>query len=390
MPRKRLFYPGQNRQVSRQFSANRRRFLQGTAAAVTGMALSNCRGNLANVQPSESAPAEGDGGSAAGSDKLHIYTWANYTDDEMTSRFTEQTGIEVVVDIFESNEAMQAKLTAGGGDIYSIIYPSDYVVQEMVDLGLLSTLDLSRIEGLDNLLANWQDPLYDPGHAHSIPFSWGTSGLLYNKTLLTTPPTDWDYLWENQDELARRITLLDDVRETLGAVLKSLGYSYNSNDPAEIEEAYNRLNELKPAIASFTTSGYEDALLGGDLTVVMAYSSDAAVVIEEDPNLEYIVPESGTSVWTDTIAIPASAPNVDAAYQWLNFILEPDATAKAVENLYFATPNATAIEMLSDELKSNDDIFPPAEVIERCEGIAPVEESAEELYDRYWTQITGA
>lgn len=388
MPRKRVLYP--NRQFPRPFSPNRRRFLQGTAAAMAGVALSNCRGNLANVQSSEPSSADGNAGGSASTDRLHIYTWANYTDDEMTSRFTEQTGIEVVVDIFESNEAMQAKLTAGGGDIYSIIYPSDYVVQEMVDLGLLAELDLSRISGLDNLLANWQDPLYDPGHAHSIPFSWGTSGLLYNKTVLTTPPTDWDYLWENQAELSRRITLLDDVRETLGAVLKSLGYSYNSEDPAEIEAAYNRLNELKPAIASFTTSGYEDALLGGDLLVVMAYSSDAAVVIEEDPNLEYIVPESGTSVWTDTVAIPTTAPNVDAAYQWLNFILEPEATAKSVENLFFATPNATAIDLLPDELKSNDDIFPPKEVVEKCEGIAPVEESAEELYDRYWTQITGA
>ncbi|MEM6424105.1 MAG: spermidine/putrescine ABC transporter substrate-binding protein [Cyanobacteria bacterium P01_D01_bin.128] len=391
MPRKKLLYPRQSRRLSRAFSPNRRRFLQGTAAAMAGMALSNCRGNLENVQSDGATDASADGSAAGGdSDTLHIYTWANYTDDDMLARFTEKTGYNVIVDTFESNEVMLARMTGGGGDVYSIIYPSDYVVQEMVDLGLLSELDLTQVTGLDNLLDNWKDPGYDPGNAHSIPFAWGTSGLLYNRTVLTDPPTDWDYLWDNQDDLARRITLLDDVRETLGAVLKSLGYSYNSNNPDEIEEAYERLSELRPAIASFMTSGYEDALLGGDLSVVMAYSSDAAVVIEENADFEYIVPESGTSVWTDTIVIPSAAPNSAAAYEWINFILEPGATAKAVERLYFATPNANAIEMLPDEIKSNDDVFPPNEVIARCEGIAPLEEETEELFDRYWTQITGA
>jgi spermidine/putrescine transport system substrate-binding protein len=133
---------------------------------------------------------------------------------------------------------------------------------------------------------------------------------------------DWEFLWANQSALSRRITLIDDMRETLGATLKSLGYSYNTNNPTEIEAAYNRLLELQPAIAAFKTTGFESELLAGDLSVSMAYSSDAIALTLEDDRMEYILPASGSSLWTDTLAIPSTAPNVEAAYQWINFMLE--------------------------------------------------------------------
>lgn len=365
MPRKRPLVSASPRCFSHP---TRRRFLQGSAAVMAGIALSNCR--------------------QSPTDTLHIYTWANYTDDELIAQFTEKTGIPVVIDIYDSNEIMLAKLQAGGGDVYSLIYPSDYMVAEMLDLDLLMPLDLSRVQGMDNLFNKWQDPSYDPGNAHSIPFCWGTSGLLFNRELVSGDLEDWGYLWNNKEELARRITMLDDVRETMGAVLKSLGYSYNTTNPEEIEAAYNKLVELKPYLASFKTTGFEEELLGGDLTVSMSYSSDAIATTLEDDRMEYIVPASGTSLWTDTMAIPKTAPAVDAAYAWINFLLDPEVSKRTVERLYFATANQTAYDMLSDEVKSNTDLFPPAEVIDKCEGIAPVNDATDELYDRYWTEIT--
>ncbi|MGP1375535.1 MAG: ABC transporter substrate-binding protein [Almyronema sp.] len=382
MPRKRLFSSS-----SRRFSTTRRRFLQGSAAALGGVALSNCSQRLSNVQ-SETDSANSEA-TAAAPGTLYVYTWADYTNDELAQLFTEQTGIDVVIDIYDSNETMLAKMQAGGGENYSILYPSDYMVQQMVELGMLAELDLDRIKGMDNLLDKWQDPVYDSGNQRSVPISWGTTGLLYNKEVLTTVPEDWDYLWENQNALARRMTLLDDVRETMGAVLKSLGYSYNSTEPEKLEEAYQKLVELKPAIASFMSFGFEDALLGGDLDLVMSYSVDAIAATLEDDRLEYIVPESGSSVWTDTMVIPTSAPNVDAAYTWINFMLQPEVAKQAVESLYFATPNAEALKQLPEELTSNQDLFPPEDLLNRCEGIAPVGD-ASNLYDRYWTQLTSA
>jgi spermidine/putrescine transport system substrate-binding protein len=366
----------------------RRRFLQGSAAAIAGMALANCRQNLANVNPAGSSSTNAEAG--ASSDTLYIFTWANYTDTSLADAFTELTGIKVVIDIFDSNETMLTKMQAGGGSAYSIIYPSDYMVSEMISLGLLQELDPTRIQGLENLLDKWIDPAYDSKNAHSIPFSWGTTGLLYNREAVPGTPTDWSYLWENQQALSGQISMLDDMRETLGAVLKGLGYSYNSTDPAQLEEAYNKLLELKPHLASFKSSGFEDEILGGDLNVVMSYSSDAIPITLEDERMEYIIPASGSSLWTDTMAIPVSAPNVEAAYQWLNFILDPAVSKAAVERLFFATPNKAAYELLPDELKANNDLYPPQDILAKCEGIQSIDSASNDLFDQYWTQVVSA
>ncbi|MGB3494990.1 MAG: spermidine/putrescine ABC transporter substrate-binding protein [Elainellaceae cyanobacterium] len=372
---------------SRLVYPSRRRFLQASAAALSGVVLSNCRQNLSSAGSSDAE--DGAASSSSGSSNtLHIYTWSGYTDDAMISAFTEKTGIDVVVDLYDSNETMLARMQAGGGEAYSIIYPSEYMVQEMMDLNMLVELDHEKLSNYGNIFFDqWQDPAYDPGNAHSIPFSWGTTGLLYNQAQLADPVADWQYLWEHQDALSNRMTLLDDMRETLGAALKSLGYSINSTDPAELEEAYQRLSALTPAIANFQSFGFEDQILGGDLLMVMSYSSDAIPVTLESEDLNYMVPESGASLWTDAIVIPKTAPNMDAAYEWINFLLDPDVAKSAVENLYFSTPITEAYQRLSDELKQNEDLFPPESVLANCEGLAPVDE-ATALYEQYWTQLT--
>ncbi|MEO0539732.1 MAG: spermidine/putrescine ABC transporter substrate-binding protein [Cyanobacteria bacterium P01_A01_bin.105] len=367
-------------------SATRRRFLQGSTAALAGIALSNCRGNgPSDVQSNDSASSTG-----SSDGKLYIYTWADYTDDEVVQQFTEATGIEVEIDLYESNEAMLAKMQAGGGDKYSIIYPSDYMVSEMRDLGLLMAMDAARLEGMDALVDNWQSPAYDADNGYSIPYSWGTTGLVYNTTALATPITDWADVWLNAETaLDRRITLLDDVRETLGAALKSLGYSVNSTDPGELEAAYRKLLELKPALSAFKSFGWQEELLGGDLLVSHAYSVEAIPLTEADSSFDYIVPDSGAVIWTDTLVIPTSAPNVDAAYQWINFNLQPEVSKGLVERLFIATPNGKAMELLSPEMLDNTDLFPPQDVLARCEALGPVGETGE-LYDQYWNQLTSA
>ncbi|HEY9647822.1 MAG TPA: spermidine/putrescine ABC transporter substrate-binding protein, partial [Chroococcidiopsis sp.] len=316
---------------------------------------------------------------------------SGYFDDELLTSFTESTGYKVVADIYDSNETMLAKLQAGGGGAYSIIYPSDYMVQQMIELDLLEPLDKASIKGLGDLLPNFQSPVYDADNAHSVPASWGTTGLAYNPaTLNGVEPTDWNYLWDNKAKLSRRVTLINDPREVLGAVLRSLGYSYNSTDAKQIEEAYKRLVEIKPVITNFTTDGWRDLLITGDVFISMGYSVDAIDVIAEDSKIKYLIPASGSSIWTDTMAIPKSAPNRDAAYAWINFMLEPANATKIVERLKFATPIKPAIDLLPPDLKANTNLFPPAEILAKCEGIAPVDSKIAELYDRYWTELTSA
>lgn len=359
----------------------RRHFLQLSAGAFSALMLSNCRRGLSDVQA-------GNGGQS-GSNLLEIYTWAAYVDDEVIQQFQDQTGIEVRVTLYDSNETMLAKLQAGGGGNFSIVYPSDYMVQEMISLDMLAPLDKSRVKGLEDLLPNWANPGYDPNNGHSVPFAWGTTGLIYNSKQLNPPPEDWAYIWQNKGNLTRQVTLLNDVREVMGAALKSLGYSYNSTNQQEIEAAYQKLVEIRPTLASFTTDAWQDQLLAGDLAVAMGYSSDAIAVQEDNPDMVYQVPASGASLWTDTMAILKTAPNPEAAYEWINFQLNPENAARNVEKFNFATPVKSAIDLLPAEIKGNADLFPPDDVLSRCESIAPVGEAVD-IYDRYWTLLTSA
>lgn len=378
------------RLASRRFP--RRRFLQVSAAAISGMALANCRQTTPGGESSPAAApaAQSPAGSPTASGTLNIYTWADYSSEELYKRFTDKTGIQVVADVYDSNEVMLAKMQAGGGSQYSILYPSDYMVRQMIELGLLSELDPSRLQGMDTLRDRWQNPPYDPNNQHSVPVSWGTTGLIYNTDRITAAPTDWNFMWEQQAVLTpRKLTLLDDVRETMGATLKSLGYSYNATDPKQIEAAYNRLVKLKPAIASFESFGWEDRLIAGDLSMSMTYSLLGNILPADNPKLKYVIPQSGSSLWTDTMVIPKTAPNVDAAYAWINFMLEPENASFAVSQLKFATPSAPAFDLLPTELKENQTLFPPEDLLAKCEGIAAVGDALN-LYDQFWTQLKSA
>ena len=382
-----------NRMRSFQVShATRRQFLLGSAAAFSSVVLTNCARSVgtAGTNAETTAQSSDSPGSSAAADTstLYIYSWSSYIDDELLKAFEAKTGIKAVADVFESNEVMLAKLQAGGGNQYSVIYPSDYMVTQMVEADLLTTIDKSSLQGLDQLNPKWQSPVYDADNAHSIPYAWGTTGMIYDSEKLGTDIDNLNYFWENKNNLSRQITLLNDVRETMGAVLKSLGYSYNSTKPEEIEAAYDRLVELKPAIAAFLSNGWEEQLASGDLSISMAYSVDALTLIDENPNLTFVIPDTGTSPWTDTIAIPKTAPNVDAAYEWINFLMDSDNSVELVKRLKFATPNQTAVDKLPTELKSNENLFPPEQVLSKCEGIAPLPQAASDLLDRYWTQIT--
>jgi spermidine/putrescine transport system substrate-binding protein len=362
---------------------NRRQFLQFSTALLSTLALANCQQSPESTStPSAAASPQ----AASPGEPLHLYTWADYSHEDLYKRFTERTGIEVIADVYDSNETMLAKVQAGGGRQYSIIYPSDYMVKQMIELTLLTEIDHSRLQGLEQLRDKWQSPPYDPDNAHSIPVSWGTTGFIYNSEVLKVAPEDWDYLWENQEALAGKINLLDDVREVLGATLKSLGYSYNSTDPKELEEAYQKLRALKPAIASFKSFGWEDSLIAGDLVLSMTYSILGNLLPADNPQLKYVIPTSGSSVWTDTMVIPKTAPNVDAAYAWVNFMLEPETAAFAVEKLSFATPSQAAFDLLPNEFKENTNLFPTAEMLAKCEGIASVGDTID-LYDKYWTEL---
>ncbi|MBW4578525.1 MAG: spermidine/putrescine ABC transporter substrate-binding protein [Tildeniella nuda ZEHNDER 1965/U140] len=361
---------------------SRRAFLQAATGVVSGLTLSSCGWTLAEVRPLQQ--------SARTANELRIYTWSSYIDDALLEGFRAQTGVKVIADTFDSNETMLAAFQAGKGAAYSIIYPSDYTVAKMIELKLLQQLDLSRIQGLENILPRFQSSVHDPGNRYHVPISWGTTGLIYNSAKLNPAPTDWSYLWTHQQTLSRRMTLINDTREVMGATLRSLGYSYNSSNPQEIKQAYEKLTLLKPAIASFTTDAWRDQLIAGDLLIAMGYSADAMAVTLANPALKYAIPSSGTSLWSDTMVIPKTAPNPDVAYAWINYVLQPSVAVQMTERLNFATPNQSAHDQLPAPLRDNEILFPSENLLTKCEGIAPVKEATTELYEKYWTQLSSS
>ncbi len=359
---------------------NRRQFLQ-KIAAISSLSLTGCGWRLADVRANTTTNGNND--------RLDIYTWTQYSDQQLLQTFSAQTGMKVLVDAYDSNEVMLAKLLAGGGGTYSLIYPSDYMVQKMVDKGLLTEINHDRLIGVDNLFPQFKNPSYDSNNRYSIPFNWGTTGLIYNSEILKDAPEDWNYLWQNQTILNKRITLLNDVREVMGAVLRMLGYSYNSKDENEVKQAYEKLTEIKPAIAAFDTDAWQNQLLAGDLLLAMCYSADAIRVSKENPKLKYVIPRSGSSLWTDTIVIPKTAPNLPGAYAWINFILQPEIAAMISQRMNVSIPNSAGFEQLPNKIKNDVNLFPPAALIEKCERITPLGDF-EEIYERYWTQLTSS
>ena len=259
----------------------------------------------------------------------------------------------------------------------------------MVDKDLLAEINHERLIGLENLFPRFQNPSYDRKNRYSIPFNWGTTGLLYNSEKVKDAPQDWDYLWQNKDQLNQRMTLLNDVREVMGATLRMLGYSYNSKNEQEIKKAYEKLKVLKPAIARFDTDAWQNQILAGDLILAMCYSADAVKISQENPKLKYVIPRSGSSLWTDTIVIPKTAPNQAGAYAWINMILQPEIAAQISQRLNISTPNSAGFEQLPKRIQNNVNLFPPESLLKNCERVTPVGDF-EDVYDRYWTQLTSS
>ncbi|NUN63979.1 spermidine/putrescine ABC transporter substrate-binding protein [Pseudanabaena biceps] len=323
---------------------------------------------------------------------LYIYGWATYVNNaEVLEGFTKQTGIKVVGDAYDSNEVMLSKLESSSGRSgYSIIYPSDYMATQMIDLKLLEPLNKKLLPNLRNISENYLNAPHDPGANFSIPVSLGTTGIAYNvkaiQSIVGEEPTDWNYLWEHKEKL--RITLVNDPREVMGMALHILGNSYNTKEQDKIEKAFAKLRELMPAIANFTTDAWRDPLASGDLMMCMAFSGDAISLARQDPNIKYFLPNSGTSIWTDTVAIPKGAPNVEGAHAWINYVMQPEIAAKISDANSFATTNKRGKTMIPDDLKAIKALEPSEEMIAKSGRITKLDPEVLQIYDGYWTRLT--
>ena len=326
------------------------------------------------------------GSNTASSGEVLVYNWGEYIDPEVLEMFEAETGIKVVYDEFETNESMYAKVSAGAVS-YDLICPSDYMIKKMLDENLLQPINFDNIPNLANIGAQYMDQAkqFDPTNEYSVPYCWGTVGILYNKTMVSEPIDEWADLWDEQ--YADNILMQDSVRDAFMVGLKKLGYSCNSTEPAEIEAAKNELIAQYPLVQAYVVDQVRDKMISGEAAIGVIYSGEAIYTQRENPDLEYVIPKEGSNVWLDCWVMPADAPNKENAEKFLNFLCRDDIALMNFDFITYSTPNEAARELIEDEDIKNSTIAFPDLTQYDLEVFYYLGEETETLYNNAWKEV---
>lgn len=303
-------------------------------------------------------------GSGSQSDKLVIYNWGDYIDPALLKKFTKETGIQVQYETFDSNEAMYTKIKQGG-TTYDIAVPSDYTIDKMIKEGLLVKLDKSKLKGMDNIGKEFLGKSFDPKNDYSIPYFWGTVGIVYNDQLIKNPPKHWIDLW--RPEYKNQIMLIDGAREMLGIGLTTYGNSVNSKNMSQLTQAEKRLQSLTPNVKAIVADEMKGYMIQGDAGIGVTFSGEASEMLDSNEHLHYVVPSEGSNLWFDNLVLPKTMKHEKEAYAFLNFINEPKNAAQNAEYIGYATPNSKAKAMLPKAIKEDKAFYPTNETIKKLE-----------------------
>ena len=354
--------------------------------------LSGCgaSGNTGASGTDSAASGSADGG------ELYVYNWGEYIDEDVISQFEEETGITVVYDLFETNEEMYPVIEAGAVN-YDVVCPSDYMIQKMRENDLLAELNFDNIPNIDQI-----DPAYmemsqafDPENKYSVPYCWGTVGILYNTKLLdelgVPAPTKWADLWD--ERLSGEILMQDSVRDAFMVALKKDGYSMNSESKDELEQAKQELIDQKPLVQAYVIDQVRDKMIGGEAAVGVIYSGEMLYIQDEvaslglDYDLEYVIPEEGTNLWLDSWVIPKNAKNKENAEKWIDFMCRPEIAKANFEYITYPTPNKGAFELLDEEMQNNKAVFPDINSLKNSEVYKYLGDETGAVYNELWKEV---
>jgi len=323
--------------------------------------------------------------------EVRVYTWSEYIKEELIDVFKMNTGINVIYDTYESTDEMRAKVTPGQSG-YDVVMITDFMIPEFVELGLLAELDSRLLPNTVHLDEKFKNPSYDPDIKHSIPYLWGTTGIGWNSAKVTDPVASWADVFEpgRVQKYSKTVTMLDDMRETIGAALKYLGYSLNDLDDGHLNEAKQVLLAQKPYLAKYTGAlEYIPGLAAERFMISHAYNGDVFVAQEDNPDVSYTIPEQGCTLWVDNMTVLKNAAHPVAAHAWINYIMDPTVMATISNSRYYANPNKDAIPFLNTDVADDPGIYPPPDVYAKLEIMKPVTPVELEKYQKVWLDVVG-
>jgi|APTNR8051073442_1049403.scaffolds.fasta_scaffold00973_13 spermidine/putrescine transport system substrate-binding protein len=299
-------------------------------------------------------------------DTLHVYTWADYVSPDVVEAFEDEHDCKVVIDTFDSNESMYARIKAGAAG-YDLIFPTSYMVKVMQAEGILRDLDHAALPNLKNIDPDVLTKVHDAKMTVSVPYTVGYAVIAVRKDRIKDAEASWTMF--DRTDLGRRSTLFDDMRETVGAALKSLGYSLNSRDEKQLAEARDVVIRWKKNIAKFDNEGYKAGLDSGEFLLVHGYSGDLFQVTEENDRVEILVPKEGVTIGCDEMVIPKNAPQPALALKFINYLLDAEVAAKNMQWMGYLCPNTEALKRVSADFLENPAVTVPEEIKARCEVI---------------------
>ncbi len=328
---------------------------------------------------------------------INVYNWGEYISTgaeegtlDVNSEFEELTGIKVNYTNFATNEELYAKLK-GGGASYDIIIPSDYMISKMIKEGLIQKLDYDNIPNFSYIMDNFRNMEYDPENEYSVPYTWGTVGIIYDETMvdMKEEDIDWDLLWN--EEYADQILMFDNPRDAFAIAEIMLGYSLNTEDPEELKSAAEKLKEQKRIVQGYVMDEIFDKMAAGDALIAPYYAGDALTIMEENDSLNFVVPDSGTNLFVDAMCIPNSAKQKEAAEMYINFMCEPDIAFANIDYICYSTPHQAAFDMLDEEVQTDPISYPDNELIaERTTVFVNLSDDANKLMQDLWTEMKSA
>lgn len=323
---------------------------------------------------------------ASSGEELVVFNYGDYIDRNLLERFQNETGITVKYEEYITPEDMYTKYQSGSIQ-YDLIITSEYMVEKMIQADEALPFDTGKMENIGNVGDTYWNfcRTFDPENQYAIPYMWGTVGILYNTSLVDEEITSWDILWD--ETYADNIIMENSVRDAFLVPLKLRGHSLNTTDKTVLEEAKQMLIDQKPLVQAYYVDESRDALISGDAAMAVIYSGDATVAMEYNEDLAYVVPQEGSNVWIDCMMIPASCRHKEAAEKFIDFLCGEEAAMANFEYIYYGTPNAAVYDALDDELKEDPVIFPPEDILEKCEVYQYLGSEMEAYYSQMWKEL---